>query len=91
MDIVLLKCDASYVTIEAADSGTLSLRATGIHYECPAKVLRMRVSVIMNIYFQQYLWVDSALEIFTTQKKSFFLNFSKDPRKLFLLELSHMG
>jgi hypothetical protein len=89
-DIVVLKCDARYVTVEAVFSGTLSLTATDIYYECPEKFLTMPLSFIKKIYLRRYLLVDSALEIFTTQKKSFFFDFNENQRQLFLSELSHI-
>jgi hypothetical protein len=87
-DFVVLKCDARWVTVEAVYSGTLSLTAKSIYYESPEKFLSLSLACVRSIFLRRYLLIDSALEIFTTRKKSFFFDFSEDQRKLFLSELS---
>ena len=89
-DHVQLKCDARYVTWEKVHSGTLSLTKAAIIFDSPEKYLSIPLKMITSVYHRLCLLIDSAVEIFTTCRKSYFIDFSEDQRKLFLTEIARM-
>jgi hypothetical protein len=81
---VLLKCDARLVTMGTVDSGTLSLTADSLFFDSARKYHNLPLTTFKKVLFRRYLLVDSALEIFTTLRTVYFIDFSGDDRSLFI-------
>jgi hypothetical protein len=84
----LFACSAQLVTPANVSNGTLSLFRIEIFFSSPERVLRIPLSIISKIYFRRYLLVDSAIELFTTSSKAYFINFDGEQRQVFLNTLA---
>jgi hypothetical protein len=84
---VRMKCDAQLITPQKVHSGHISLTKKDIFFDSKQRVIRIPLSWVSKIYFRRYLLVDSAIEIFTTKCKAYFINFDHDNRQTFLAQL----
>ena len=83
-DHVVFSCSARYVTLETVHSGKLSLTETSIYFDTGKKFFSISLGMIKSIFHRLCLLVDSAVEIFTIAKRSFFIDFNNDERAVFL-------
>ena len=83
-DHVVFSCSARYITLETVHSGKLSLTETSIYFDTGKKFFSISLSMIKSIFHRLCLLVDSAVEIFTIAKRSFFIDFNNDERAVFL-------
>jgi hypothetical protein len=87
---VVLRCEAQLVTPPKVFNGTLYVTKTDVSFDSSEKVVRILLSWISKVYFRRYLLVDSGIEIFTTKRKAYFINFNKDDRQTFFAKLSQL-
>ncbi|OHS92942.1 hypothetical protein TRFO_12118 [Tritrichomonas foetus] len=87
-DSVLLKCDARFVTMKVVYSGKIAVTQSAIFFDCAEKFVQIQLESITKVFLRRYLLLDSALEIFTASKKSYFFDFAAEQRNLLLDELS---
>lgn len=88
---VLLKCAARYITLETTHSGTLSLTDSTLFFDSPGKFFSISVGMIRAVFHRLCLLVDSAVEIFTIAKRSFFIDFPAKQRTVFLRTLRSLN
>ncbi|OHT00229.1 hypothetical protein TRFO_33100 [Tritrichomonas foetus] len=82
---VILKLDCTWVTMEQNYSGTLSMIKGTLIFDSPTKFVRIPLQNITKVFQRHYLLLSTAVEIFTTVKKSYFFDFSEnEQRQLFL-------
>jgi hypothetical protein len=82
-----LKCDAQLISPAKVLNGLLSLTKKEIFFDSEDRVLRIPLSNVRRVYFRRYLLIDSAIEIFTTTCRAYFINFVRDERQAFLATL----
>jgi hypothetical protein len=68
-------------------NGTLSLTHQEVRFDSSERDLKIRLDAIRAIFFRRHLLVDSAIEIFTTYAKAYFINFDGHDRSDFLVKL----
>jgi len=84
------KVDTKYVSLRKTRVGTLILTSESIIFEengIDGKNIQIEISSIKYVFLRQYLLLDTAIEIYTTNQKSFFFDFVINQRYIFLKEL----
>lgn len=85
---VVLRCDAQLVTPQKVYNGTLFLTKIDIIFSSPEKVVKIKLSWVSKVYFRRYPLLDSAIEVFTTKCKAYFITFNENDRQMLLTELA---
>lgn len=87
----LMICQSQIVTPRKLHSGDLNLTIRSIIFNSKNKYVRIRLNKIKKIMLRRYLMVDTAIEIFTTYSKVYFINFINAQERLkFLNKVSSL-
>ena len=90
-DNVKLKCDVKLNTPKKLYSGTLLLTDRAIFINTTQDVVRIPLSKMTYLFLRRYLLIDTAIEIYTSTMRSFFINFATTgERQDFLVKLAEM-
>ena len=88
---VKLKCDVKLNTPKQLHSGTLLLTDRAIFVNTTENVVKIPLSKMKYLFLRRYLVLDTAIEIYTTTMRSYFINFqSAAERRDFLRQLARL-
>ena len=89
-DEVVLNAFAKLVTMKRLYSGTLMLTKQFLIFEGEGKYKRISFSSIKSVYLRRYILLDTSLEIYTYNFRSFFFDFSStQQRNLVISQLKY--
>jgi len=82
IDNLLMKLDAKMVTIKKVHSGDMIFTSTSMIFQSSNtnKIVVVPISSITHIYHRLYLLVDSAIEIFTSNNRTYLFDFVEGQR-----------
>jgi hypothetical protein len=92
-DAIILKVDANLVTIKKVHTGVLLLTKTWLLFQATESPKHRRIALgeIADIYVRFYLLTNTSIEIFTTNRRSYFIDFiDEEQRMKILIELKNM-
>jgi hypothetical protein len=81
------KYAAEMITPKCVHTGTVWFTDTELFFDSPTRTIEIPISRIRKIFLRRWLHSDTALELFMSYAKVFFLNFSEGQRRMFLKRL----
>ncbi|OHT01351.1 hypothetical protein TRFO_07587 [Tritrichomonas foetus] len=81
-DKIIAKCQSQLITPRKVHSGDLNLTKKAIFFESKSKYVRLPLHKIKKILFRRYLMGDTAIEIFCTFSRAYFVNFVDEGDRL---------
>ncbi|KAK8841149.1 hypothetical protein M9Y10_027349 [Tritrichomonas musculus] len=82
VDKVIIKCQSHLITPKKVHKGYLSLSKEAIIFDSESKFIKLNLNKVKKILLRHYLMDDTAVEIFSTFSRVYFVNFQNDEERL---------
>lgn len=89
-ELTIVTCDAFSIDLKSVKVGTVTITSSSIVFESEHKFIKIPLDKITKVYLRRYLLKETAIEIFTKYKKSYFFAFPDNRRKLVLSKINNL-
>ena len=87
----LMICQSQLITPKKLYSGQITLTTREIIFDSASKFVKIPLKNVQKILFRRYLFIDTAVEVFTSYSKVYFINFFNDQERLnFVTKISSL-